>query len=757
MVEEFAAVESWEFIGDRIHHLPSPELKSISRIIADIENGKAAIPVFQREYTWKRTQIEELWESVFQGFFMGSILTWDAHGELLVRPVHGAPDLQGAADVVLDGQQRMTSLYYAVAAPEEPLPDNRSMRFFVNLKALLDPGADSSEIVFSEIVKEGSESAYADEKAQFAKKVFPLTKLNNRDYAQWLYRFKEYLEGEGGLDAEQAERYFKQISGIVEHVWFEYEIPIVQLPRSMPLDSVASIFERINSKGTRLGVFDLLNSRFMKSDVELRTNWENTKANFSNIWHMSDEMDGAEKHILQALGLFRKGSCRRKELLALDRAYTRDGEFQKAEFERDWSEISRHMSKVIGQLKSRERHGFGATRFSMIPYTVLIPILSSLVYKIEGRDDRPICMDKIRTWYWSAVTSDNYSGSSDTKLEKDHRELQRWFDDDGAVPGIVSEQRGGVGSLDVNTSKTNYSVYRAAMCLISKSGALDFASDEGPEPGASEDCHIFPKSGKRYGGDVTADSVLNRTVLSVETRRGFLADRMPSEYLKKIMDEQGIGEREILERLKTHLISDEAFGCLLKDDFEGFVAARRKTILEALKGLIFPADDRAKTEIDHLLRCKESQKLEYKESLRWDVNEERPNPALGEAVAKELCCFMNADGGDLLIGVDDDGEPVGLEKDYSTFKNGDADVFAQHVTNLVNKHLGKVANRCVELKFVKVRGAEVCWCAVKPSPEPVFFSKNGDKVLFRRSNNTCQPLDTEEAYKYIVQHWPDRR
>lgn len=364
--EAFVAVDSWDFVKERIHHLPAPELKTISRIIGDIENGKVAIPEFQREYTWKRAQIEELWESVFQGFFVGSVLTWDAQVDLYPRPVHGAPPLQGAADVVLDGQQRMTSLYYAVAAPEEPLPDNRSMRFFINLKALLDPGADSSEIVVSEIVKEAGESAYADEEAQFARKVFPLAKLRNRDYTSWLYRFKEHLKGKDGLGEERAERYFRQISDMLDHVWFEYKIPIVQLPGSLPLDSVASIFERINSKGTKLGVFDLLNSMFIKSGVKLRTNWKSTKADFDSIRHMSSETDHAEKYILQGLGLFRKGSCRRKELLALDRAYTRDGKFRKEEFERDWSEISRHMSDALGQLKSRERHGFGATRFSMI-------------------------------------------------------------------------------------------------------------------------------------------------------------------------------------------------------------------------------------------------------------------------------------------------------------------------------------------------------------------------------------------------------
>ena len=152
--EAFIPVESWDFIKERVHELPPPELKNVSRIIDDVKTGKVAIPIFQREYTWRRKQIEELWESIFQGFFVGSVLTWAAYEQLTTMPVHGAPGLQDAADIVLDGQQRITSLYYAVSAPEAPLPNQRSTRFFVDLKALLDPRANSSDIVFSEIDKE---------------------------------------------------------------------------------------------------------------------------------------------------------------------------------------------------------------------------------------------------------------------------------------------------------------------------------------------------------------------------------------------------------------------------------------------------------------------------------------------------------------------------------------------------------------------------------------------------------------------------
>ena len=749
--EAFIPVESWDFIKERVHELPPPELKNVSRIIDDVKTGKVAIPIFQREYTWRRKQIEELWESIFQGFFVGSVLTWAAYEQLTTMPVHGAPKLQDAADVVLDGQQRITSLYYAVSAPEAPLPNQRSTRFFVDLKALLDPRANSSDIVFSEIDKERQDLS-RDERAQFARKAFPLEKLDNRDYVVWLTSFKEYLKDTEGFDEETARGYFNQILGVLDHVWFEYKIPVVRLPKSLTLDRVAGIFERINSKGEKLGVFDLLNSRFMKYDVSLRANWDATKADF-DMSYVLDGADNAEKYILQGLALFKKGSARSKEILALDKSYTELRQFRQGEFLRDWREISKHTSEAIEQLKSQKRRGFGAARFSMIPYTVLIPLISSLMYKIEGRGDRPKCMDKIRTWYWSAVTSDRYSGSTDTKIERDYQQLLRWFEDERAVPEIVAGQRRAIDALDVDTPKKVDSVYKAVMCLVLKNGARDFGTGEELEGGALDDCHIFPKSGKSGHGGAHVDSVLNKTVLLRETNRRFLKGRMPSECIKKIMKEQNVGESAMRDVLKTHLISDEAFGCLMRDDFDGFVNARRDAVRRTLKALIVPADDGSGPGIDGLLYRHETHTLEYKSSLRWNVREDRPDAAMEEAVVKELCCFMNSEGGDLLIGVNDDGEPVGLAKDYGTFREPGADKFGKHMINLVNKYLHKPANAYVKLEFVKVDGLDVCWCRVKPSPKPVFLHKKDDAQFFARANNTCQFLNTKQATEYIAQHW----
>lgn len=753
-VEEFVQVPSWDFINERIHELPPANLKSVSSIIADVQNGRYAIPIFQREFTWNRRQVEELWESIFQGFFVGSVLTWNKTGQFHTIPVYGAPDLSTNTEIVLDGQQRITSLYYAVAAPEVNLTDTKTIRFFVDLKSLLDPRASSTDVVVSYYTEIAKKRGYLTKETQFSKKLFPITEFNNRDYGIWMNEFKAYLKDVEGISEKEADNYYRQIMNVLDHVWFQYKIPVVQLPTSMTLDSVAEIFEKINSKGTLLGVFDLLNARFTRYDVNLRSLWDESKANYENIDQMNMEIGkDSQKFMLQALCLHKKGYCRRRELLSLDSSYTELGQFQKEYFEEDWGKISEYVSKTIDKLMSQRESGFGAVKFGIIPYTVTIPVIAALFYKIANREDRPKCMNKIETWYWSVVLSDSYSSSTDSKIEKDFREIQQWFDDDSLIPEMVLEQKRRFDEMNFATTRPNDSIYKLVMCLVSKKGAYDFLTHEPPEYSKLDDHHIFPRSReKEYAGNTSINSILNRTLLDSETNRKFIRNQNPSDYLKEIMEKQGIQELTLRKRLATHLIPSDAFDCLLCNDYDGFIEARRNAVRNECRKLIFPAIQE-ESDILKLLNKKEDKKLEYKASLRWDVNLNQQNPALEEIIAKELCCFMNSGGGNLLVGVDDSGKPIGLEKDYSTFKDNSSDGFSQHLINMVNKYLDRNANVYFETTFHKIDGKEICLCKIKSAPRPVYLTKNNEKRFFVRMDNTCQPLDMEEAHKYISEHW----
>ena len=222
--------------------------------------------------------------------------------------------------------------------------------------------------------------------------------------------------------------------------------------------------------------------------------------------------------------------------------------------------------------------------------------------------------------------------------------------------------------------------------------------------------------------------------------------------LREIIDsENNIDESELEKRFATHLISKKAFSCLLDDDFAGFIKAREETIRQEFNKLCSEND--APT-IDELL-TDEDQHVEYKETLRWNIRTNRIDQDLEETVMKELACFMNSEGGKIFIGVSDEKIPIGLERDYQTFKRHNSGDFLEHITNLINKYFDKNVNNYIKWVFHNRDNKEICVGDVSPASEPIFINTKNEKKFYVRMNNTCQPLDVADSFKYIPKHWPD--
>ena len=156
-----------------------------------------------------------------------------------------------------------------------------------------------------------------------------------------------------------------------------------------------------------------------------------------------------------------------------------------------------------------------------------------------------------------------------------------------------------------------------------------------------------------------------------------------------------------------------------------------------------------------LIKNGETDKVEFKSSLIWDYKIERKNKLLGETIAKTISCFMNSNGGILLIGVDNDGNVLGLENDLAQLKRANLDEFELHLTNVINAYLGKINRAFVNIKFEKVKAIDVAAVLVRKSPRPVFVKHKGKKEFYIRAGNSCQPLDIQDANLYIQDQWPD--
>ena len=155
----------------------------------------------------------------------------------------------------------------------------------------------------------------------------------------------------------------------------------------------------------------------------------------------------------------------------------------------------------------------------------------------------------------------------------------------------------------------------------------------------------------------------------------------------------------------------------------------------------------------------ETEELEYKSTLRWDVRLGRPNKALEEAIIKTVVAFANSQGGTLLIGVNDDGQAVGLEPDYSTLKSADRDGFELHLRNMLNQHLGKsYVSTKIRVRFHGVDQHDVCQVDVDSANEPIvvaFKGKDGTSAerLYVRNGNASQDIGMKEMTAYIKERF----
>jgi hypothetical protein len=168
--------------------------------------------------------------------------------------------------------------------------------------------------------------------------------------------------------------------------------------------------------------------------------------------------------------------------------------------------------------------------------------------------------------------------------------------------------------------------------------------------------------------------------------------------------------------------------------------------------------DYLKMELDKdlpsIIRQGEGTYLEFKSSLRWDMAESRINRALEGVILKTLAGFMNSSvGGTLLIGVADNGEVIGLEKDYQTLKRPDQDGFEQAVMTAISANLGADLCAFVHVLFHVIDGKHVCRLIVSPANRPVFVEQGNAQKFYLRTGGATRDLNIKEALDFIGGRW----
>ena len=371
------------------------------------------------------------------------------------------------------------------------------------------------------------------------------------------------------------------------NTFIKYQVPVVELASVDPddatgLEQVATIFEKINSSGTKLTVFDLLTARLYPHQIDLRKLWRSALNKNMHLKQLVGDEKSKEEiyavYTLRAVALYRGHDAKGKKLVHLS----------PAGFTEDFCKMAAYMDKAIERLTSPGEGGMGAIRDKWIPYTTTIPVLAALLEAADKSND-PAKYTKINQWYWSSVFTERYAGTVESKSMQDYKEVVNWMHFDDAVPTVVNRARTDYKDLDVaaekikKTSLRGNSIFRGTLCLLALNGAKDFFFDDSIAFHELDVHHIFPEAFLRDAipdlEKQTINSLANQTLIGSSTNRK-ISKKAPSEYLREL--EQKHGDK-LPELLRAHFINEQALSAMRSDDYINFLNFRSKSIVEKIQ------------------------------------------------------------------------------------------------------------------------------------------------------------------------------
>lgn len=562
---------------------------AVSDILKDIDQGVNQLPDFQRGWVWDDNRICALIASITNSYPVGALMFLIYGGDTVrfkYRLFTGA-----AADcvpevLVLDGQQRLTSIYGAMfcknAVPTKTDKNKEVKRFYyLDIDKCLSSTTDRVEAVLSlpedKKIKEnfGRDIVLdlSSRDKEFEQHMFPLNiAYDSIASGAWMDDYREYHN----YDKEILKR-LRLFNAEILTVIQSYKVPVITLDKNTPKEAVCQVFENVNTGGVSLTVFELVTAAFaaVAEDFELRKDWDSRHEKFTQKADLLSDVSSTD--FLTAITLLsryyiRKGggeavSCKKKDVLAISLP----------EYQKYADRLTDGFIKAANFLK--EQRIFTARD---LPYTTQLIPLSVLFAILDSRAQDNTIKSKISRWFWCGVFGEMYGGANETRYANDVTGLMDWVDG-GVEPDTVSRayfQPTRLLSLQTRLS----AAYKGVMALILKAGAVDFIS--GTDMGftnfteqAVDIHHIFPRAycDGKYKREQW-NSIVNKTPLSARTNRT-VGGNAPSRYLNKIESEDHVTRTDLDAFIRTHLID---VADLRSDNFTDYFVKRAKALLDLI-------------------------------------------------------------------------------------------------------------------------------------------------------------------------------
>lgn len=593
-------------------NVQKPEKIHLGKLIEEIAKGKFVIPDFQREFDWDPWDVRDLIKSIFMDYYIGTLLLWEGNKEnyrkLSCAPLYAFEGGGHPEYIVLDGQQRLSAIHYALFQPNFSFRNRKNpFLYFINLKALLQD--DYEEAFFYKARTIYYADLLEDKEKQFELHIFPLgvMKGGSWDIDEWIRSYRDYWLNKVDSAVEEEKHTHRKhaddtlaLREIFKDLLNNYHVSYISLDRELELNKVCDIFTHINSKGKPLDTFDLLNSITRKEDIFLKDMYREVAKQLDDINYPGFEI---KTHILMIMSIMKQNYCSPKYLYYLVPNETKkikneEGKVEeivlienKDAFIALWDKAVKAIGKSLTSLKNPR--DFGAITSKFLPYPSIIPCLSAIKAYVDQSDlkNKVDIHSKIRKWYWSSIFLNRYSSAVESTSTKDYMEMKKWFEDDDEELECYTDFAASFREIDLHRENRNGSaIYKAIYNILILKGAKDWESFELPEYETLDDHHIVPQSwGKKMGLGQEINTVLNKTPLSPDTNRKIIRDKLPNEYLADMMANNDL--EKVYKVLSSHLISRKAVDILLRnpftvDDYKAFLAERKSTIIGEIEDLL---------------------------------------------------------------------------------------------------------------------------------------------------------------------------
>ncbi|MEV0168769.1 GmrSD restriction endonuclease domain-containing protein [Nonomuraea fuscirosea] len=593
---------------------------NLGELLGMVATGEVQLPDFQRPWKWDDERIASLLATVTMGYPLGVMMTLETGGSgarFKPRAIAGV-SFEGEIEpeqLLMDGQQRMTSLYQALRSgrPVETL-DARKKRvrrwYYINIEAAISPEGDREAAILSvpldRIVRDdfgrGIVVDVSSEDRECSAGYFPLRFVFDIPATQkWMWRY--------ATDPERQERWTAFTETVLENVK-QYQVPVIKLMKSTPKEAVCTVFEKVNTGGVPLNVFELLTATYAgdreffrthEHDFQLVEHWDKVLEELAQHAVFTGSGPGerlASSDFLQTVCLIatyhrrrpRNGtdpftapvaSCKRKDILELP-----------------LEEYLTWAPQVVEALHWTARFlaSQGIFAYRDLPYrTQVVPLAAIRTLLGAGTDD-PDALDKITRWYWCGVLGEQYSGALESRFPRDLEQVAAWVRG-GREPESVTSATFRAARLDTLLSR-NSAAYKGVYSLVLRQGCYDWTHIKDVvdatifEEQQVDLVRIFPNAWceKNRVPPNQKNSIVNKTPLTVHTAR-IIGNRSPAVYMRALETETGMPGNWLDDAVGTHLIDA---GDLRAADFKKFYANRHRELValieDAMGRLTIPAE-----------------------------------------------------------------------------------------------------------------------------------------------------------------------